>query len=450
MVSQTTRTISLPGGSVTASVKNDIIRAHGIRYATAPRFQFPETIKEWEEPLDCTKPGPICPQNPCRLDAVTGTLTKGREMSEDCLRVKVTAPVKALQGGPDLPVMVWFHGGAYLSGGGDLDCYDPEDLARRNVVVVSVTYRLGIFGYLAVPDTAPANRGLCDQIAALKWVQTNIQGFGGDPHNVTIFGQSAGADSVFSLIVAEGTESLFHRAILQSFPGGVRTNRESMDHSLSLEAQEIFRDTSPSKASVDDLLHIERQLSTSAKRFKQGQMPMAPQLGHFPMPKTDRLDSAIAAAATRIEIFVGWTQDEGRPFVRMLDSWLPYFSIPFIGPYVEYACAWLFTRTAFMWPSQRLHNQVLQAGGQSTTFCFSWSPPEGPFGACHCIELPFLFGGWRTWNGAPMLYGTGSQTVIERVGPSIRDLWADFAKGVKLGPDHYNMTDQFKYTSMNN
>ncbi|KAF7542847.1 hypothetical protein G7Z17_g11232 [Cylindrodendrum hubeiense] len=208
--------IQLPGGTVVGLCKNDLIHVRGLKYAEAKRFQTPKAAAEtWDGIVDCTKPAPICPQTPSRLDFVTGDLNQGQTMDEDCLNVTITAPATLSEQKPSLPVMVWFHGGAFLSGGGDLDCYWPHDLARRGIVTVNVTYRLGIFGFLPIDDVAPANIGLLDQIEALRWVQKNISIFGGDPARVTIAGQSAGAMSVVCMMTGQA-DGLFQRAILQS------------------------------------------------------------------------------------------------------------------------------------------------------------------------------------------------------------------------------------------
>lgn len=174
-----------------------MLHARGIRYARAARFAAPQPIAPWSDILEATGRGPVCPQLPSRLEWVTGPVVDGLAMSEDCQVISVTAPSDA----HGLPVMVWFHGGAYLSGGGEAPKYDADELARRGrVVVVRVSYRLGVLGYLS--PSGVDNLGLRDQICALQWVHDNIGTFGGDPDRVTIFGQSAGADSVFSLMLA--------------------------------------------------------------------------------------------------------------------------------------------------------------------------------------------------------------------------------------------------------
>jgi para-nitrobenzyl esterase len=202
-----------------------LIRARGIPYATAERYAAPVPAPKHSEVCDATRRGPVCPQFPSRLEYVTGPVVDGLARSEQCQVLSVTAPCDA-QG---LPVMVWFHGGAYLSGSGEAPKYDPDALVEEGrVVVVTVSYRLGIFGYLNPHPDGEENLGLRDQILALRWIRENIAAFGGDPSQVTIFGQSAGGDSVMSLILSVGTTGLFHRAILQSAPLGLRNGREAM------------------------------------------------------------------------------------------------------------------------------------------------------------------------------------------------------------------------------
>jgi len=143
--------------------------------------------------------------------------------NEDCLYLNVWTPAAPIKGKPGRPVMVWIHGGAFTSGAGSLPVYDGAALARKGVVVVTINYRVGVFGYFTHPDLiAEADGGICanfgttDQIAALKWVQENIADFGGDPDQVTIFGESAGSMSVCQLMASPLTTGLFHRAIGQS------------------------------------------------------------------------------------------------------------------------------------------------------------------------------------------------------------------------------------------
>ncbi len=190
----------------------------GIPFAAPPvgdlRWRPPQPPDAWEEPFDATARGLECHQ------AEIPGFFIGEE-SEDCLNLNVWTPFPAPV---DAPVMVWIHGGGFIGGAGNHDRYDGAALSSRGVVVVSFNYRLGALGFLAHPDLtaedpdrpSSGNYGLMDQQAALRWVHDNIEAFGGDPGNVTIFGESAGAASVCMHMVASGGEDLFHRAILQS------------------------------------------------------------------------------------------------------------------------------------------------------------------------------------------------------------------------------------------
>ncbi|XP_017772568.1 PREDICTED: venom carboxylesterase-6-like [Nicrophorus vespilloides] len=181
----------------------------GIPYAAAPigerRFKGPSVAPSWDGILDATQDADMCVQ-------ITNEQYIG---SEDCLHLNVYTTQE--RAGPELPVMVWIHGGAFMTGSSKQQIYGPDYLIEKNVVVVTINYRLGVFGFLSTEDiSSPGNYGLKDQIAALRWVQANIQRFGGNPNNVTIFGESAGAASVSYLLLAPQAKGLFHGAISES------------------------------------------------------------------------------------------------------------------------------------------------------------------------------------------------------------------------------------------
>lgn len=433
--------VQLPGGTITALRENGLIHARGIPYGEAGRFERPTLREQWDEVLDGTKPAPICPQRPSRLNFVMGDINEGRQMSEQCLHLSITAPAHALNSESKLPVMVWFHGGAFLSGGGDLRCYEPHSLAHRGLVVVNVSYRLGIFGYLGVDDTTPANRGLLDQMTALRWVQKQISALGGDPHQVTIVGQSAGGESVFCLLVADDTGGLFQRAILQSPPLGVKPMPEASIHRLLHLAKDLFGDRVLT-ASSDEVLDIQTKILVEGSRLNSIPHPLEtaiwPQFGQYPLPDWSEIPQRIQLVASQgCDIMVGWTQDDGAAFVPSITSQYRWLKLPVFGSLVQSCLTWLITKRGFMWPSQKLHQQFLEAGGCSSTYVFRWCPPGNPLGAIHCIELPFLFGSWDSWKAAPMLQGEGSQEVFERLGQEVKNLWVDFITSKKLQSRNY-------------
>ena len=177
--------------------------------------------------------------------------------------------------------MVWLHGGSYTSGSGDLAIFDPKALVAENrVIVVSVTYRLGLFGYLATGTGRPANLGLLDQLEAFRWVQRNISAFGGDPDNVTAFGQSAGGDAVAHLMSTPEAPALFRRAIIQSAPLGITRGRAKMSAAMGVAAEAVTEDTP-----AMDVVEIEGHVSQVARKYGLiAAMPFGIQYGHAPLP----------------------------------------------------------------------------------------------------------------------------------------------------------------------
>lgn len=192
---------------------DDVVAVLGVPYAAAPfghhRFRGPRPVRSWNAPRDCTAFGPIAPQS-----AELPGAPVWRPGDEDVLNLNVWVPRR--DGGP-LPVLFWIHGGAYTFGSSAEPCFDGTALARAGTVVVSCNYRVGFEGFGHVPGF-PANRGLLDQTAALRWVRENIAAFGGDPGNVTVAGHSSGAGSVACLMAMGQARGLFRRAIAHSVP----------------------------------------------------------------------------------------------------------------------------------------------------------------------------------------------------------------------------------------
>ena len=213
--------IRIDQGILNGDTEDDVQVFKDIPFVAAPigdlRWRAPQPGPSWTGARDATEFGPICPQNQ-RVSQFIPKLPQ----SEDCLSLNVWSPNTT--SAAKLPVMVWIYGGAFVTGGSAIPFYDGTDLAKRGVVIVSFNYRLGELGFFAHPalasehtaDEATGNFGLLDQIAALKWVQKNIAAFGGDPDNVTIFGESAGGMSVNDLIASPMARGLFAKAISES------------------------------------------------------------------------------------------------------------------------------------------------------------------------------------------------------------------------------------------
>ena len=215
--------IELTTGPVEGVVEGDLRVFRGIPYAAPPtgalRLRDPQPVTPWSDVRDASAFGHACPQSTV---AVLDWLSQVDDTDEDCLTLNVWAH----DDGTKKPVMVWLHGGAFFYGAGSQDLYDGTAIASEDVVMVSINYRLGALGFLAHPELGaqvgndnPGNFGLKDQVAALQWVHDNIAAFGGDPSNVTVFGESAGAISTCVLATLPQTDGLMHKAIGQSIVG---------------------------------------------------------------------------------------------------------------------------------------------------------------------------------------------------------------------------------------
>lgn len=225
------RVVDSPAGRVEGVTLDGIDRYLGIPYAAPPvgalRWAPPEPAAYWGRPYPATAFGAACMQaiTPGGWGPYTSEFLASGPVSEDCLTLNIWAPQDS-RGAGKKPVILWIHGGGYGSGASSVPIYDGAGLARRGVVVVSINYRLGVFGYLATAGmgAGAGNFGVLDTIAALTWLRRNITAFGGDPANVTIAGQSAGGGMVGVLLAAPAARGLFRHAIIQSAPIGGMPN----------------------------------------------------------------------------------------------------------------------------------------------------------------------------------------------------------------------------------
>ncbi|QRO02325.1 carboxylesterase family protein [Archangium violaceum] len=217
--------VRVSGGVVQGSVRDGVLSFKGIPFAAPPvgdlRWRPPQPVQEWSGVRQATAFGHDCMQIPFAADAAP----LGTSPAEDCLTLNVWRAAEAPKDGK-LPVMVWIYGGGFVNGGASPAVYDGSRFARQGVVLVSFNYRLGRLGFFAHPAlTAEAggaptgNFGYMDQIAALEWVRDNIAAFGGDPNNITVFGESAGGGSVHTLLTSPKSRGLFHKAIIMSGGG---------------------------------------------------------------------------------------------------------------------------------------------------------------------------------------------------------------------------------------
>ncbi|WP_236353546.1 carboxylesterase/lipase family protein [Flavobacterium seoulense] len=224
--------VSFDSGTVRGAIENNTAVFRGIPYAAPPvgefRWRPPQPVLAWRGVRDASKPCAECPQ--AGWPHGSGM---SKTASEDCLFLNIWKPIGADKKA-NMPVMVWIHGGGFVAGSGAGGDFTGAAFAKQNVILVSINYRLGRLGFFAFPALSSENAkefkgnyAYIDQIAALKWVQKNIAAFGGDPKNVTIFGESAGGVSVHSLLTIPSAKGLFQKAIIESGGGrdGVLTGR---------------------------------------------------------------------------------------------------------------------------------------------------------------------------------------------------------------------------------
>jgi para-nitrobenzyl esterase len=415
---------SPPCGPVVGWADGDVVRATGIPYATAARFAPPVAHPDWTAPRDALAWAPACPQLPLpELDDVLGSFAH-LAVDEDCLRVSVTMPgdVRADEG---LPVMVWIHGGSYVSGAGDVPIMDPAPLvAEQRVVVVTVTYRLGLLGYLGDGGDRPANLGLLDQLEALRWVARNIRAFGGDPDQVTAFGQSAGGDAVAHLMAVPEAAGLFRRAIVQSAPLGISRGRRRMNAAMARASRGLT-----AVMPVEEVLARQPEVERAAAPYGLlGAMPFGTQYGHAPLPPESRLATAWDRAAPGVDVLIGNTAEEARLFLPGI-PWLACVTrVPVVGPLVRRAAVAAVTAIVYGRPARRFARRHARAGGTAHRYVIRWSAPGSPFGAAHTVDLPLLFGDEEAWRGAGLLAGAPWEG-IQRDARRVRQVWGDFARG---------------------
>ncbi|GGN78927.1 carboxylesterase family protein [Nocardia rhizosphaerihabitans] len=402
---------------------SDVVVVRGIRFARADRFGPPESVPYEGRPEGGRQPV-IAPQLPGRLEQVMGA-SLPLPQSEDCLELVVTAPATA--GSAPCPVLVWIHGGAYLVGSGAWNLYDSTELVRETgIVVVSINYRLGVLGYLRMPGVAPGNLGLLDQIAALTWVREHIGEFGGDPGRVTVAGQSAGAHSVVAMLGIESTRGLFQRAIVQSAPFGIGFQRASQAQRAAQRfLAALGRD--PREASTAEIL-VAQGTAVRASAGPGGlnaAPPFAPIAGVDPLPGESVWRREVVRRAGGLPVIIGTTADEMGAFYGGAH---PVFSrirrLPCGSP-VTSGIQRLVGRKAFEDGTADFADLLATHGAEVYRYRVQRLHRDNPFGACHCLDLPLLFGDDDAWRDAAMVRPL-SRTDIRELGTRTRRRWGAF------------------------
>lgn len=456
--------VDAPCGVLRGVGSNGLVTFRNIPYARPPegslRFSAPVPIEPWRGLRDATVNGPVPPQGKSRLAAVTGGDVEWPQ-SEDCLTLTVTSRDTLRSG---RPVMVWIHGGGFVGGAGSLPWYAGDELARRgDVIVVSPNFRQGALGHLFLPGVSPGNLALLDIVAALRWVGSNIGAFGGDPDNVTLFGQSSGAVAINALLAMRSAKGLFRRAIIQSAPLG-RPLRELPEAArmgerfadllgLGAADADAFR-----KVSVGSILAAQGEFTRSMKRLALGfnEQAFGPVIdGDTLLPAQDAWGHARVGG---VSLLIGTNRDEQAaqffldPTVQKatddqaadaiqtfagesMGAVLSYYRERQPGLSPSQLLGEFYTDLTFRRPTIDLAERRAVAGQQTWVYQFDWPSPAG-FGACHCLELPFVFGSLTGFADAPMLRGTDPMT-FQGLSQRMQDAWLGFAH--TGNPSHPNI-----------
>lgn len=460
--------VQLDSGPVSGAKTGHVWVFKGIPYAAPPvgdlRWKPPQPVKPWTEVRPCLEFGPACPQ-PAQSGAEASYLSVGRT-SEDCLYLNVWSPAKKAD--QRLPVMVWIHGGSFETGAGSMSVYDGTNLAERGVVVVTINYRLGPLGFLALPELSAesvyhgsGNYGLLDQVAALKWVKTNIAGFGGDPDNVTVFGESAGAISILDLLVSPLADGLFQKAIAES---GILLDRGfGVTTAATLKDAEAAGTAFARKCGVDMSGDVLGQLraKTPEELLAAAAAPADSIMntGLVWKPVCDGyvlaggLPTELWAAGKRhsVPLLIGTNKDEGNLFLQGLTLNVAEYRAQMervFGPYADQALALypvakeeditpMFSRMltevgfastarlaarSMSRPVARNDGTSAAAAAPAYLYEFTRVPFSNPLGAFHGVEIPYVFGNTQQFS----VLGKIEQADLD-LSNSIIGYWTRFA-----------------------
>ncbi len=463
--------VEVRGGRIRGVQRSGTWSFSGVPYAASTagpgRWRPPAPPEPWAGIRDCDGFGPVAPQAQGMMEQALGGAPE--RTSEDCLHLNVWTP--GLDDGRR-PVMVWVHGGSFMTGSGSGGLYRGGVLAGEgDVVVVTINYRLGLLGFLGhpaldepgttwldgMPWTGTANWGLADQVAALTWVRDHIAGFGGDPGNVTLFGESAGGMSVATLLGAPAAAGLFHRAIVESGPPYSCSAEVAADRAERIAAHLGVACTRDGFGAVpaDRLVEAAGELAGLAG---DAGLLMTPVVDGGLVPRPP-LNAVAAGASSGVPLLIGTTRDEsaffalGSPALRSLDleglrRWMrrvtpdPTAADEVIasvraarsarGEATEPLDLWsaIATEYVFRAASVRLagaHAASADPGVGTYCYLFTWESPAfgGILGSCHALEVPFVFGTVKS----PMVQGfSGGGEDAFALSAAMRRSWTTFAR----------------------
>ncbi|WP_156722181.1 carboxylesterase/lipase family protein [Streptomyces apocyni] len=471
--------VHLPAGRLRGATEGGVTVFRRVPYAAPPvgglRWRPAQPRTGWSGTRDATADGPSAPQPYTEGgDPILGG-HGSPPFDDDCLTLNLWTPSADDAG---RPVLVWIHGGGFVSGSGSLPNYSGEAFARNgDLVVVSINYRIGPLGYLYFgADGAPGaeesgNFWLTDQVAALRWVHDHIAHFGGDPDRITVAGQSGGAVSIAALAGHPDAQGLFRRAILQSPPLGLHipTPAEYLPRTGAYLRLAGARD-------VDGLRALSwPQLIEAA----QGLFGETTRWGHWPTPFLPVRDGVtlhrhpartlLYDAAADIDVMVGWTRDEATfgfaldegyatatrdQVVERIAESFPDRAAEVYGAYEKERAGArpvdvlmdLISDELFRVPCVELAEARAELGRPVWAYEFDFPTPalQGRLAATHCLELPFVFGDFATWSHAPFLSGIDPE-VRAGLGHAMHQAWIAF---VRTGdPNHPDLPVWERYAA---
>ena len=444
----TAQTVELdtPQGKLLGTASEAVHSFKGIPFAEPPtgerRWQPPGPAPSWEGGREADSFGPNCIQSPYPENSFF--YRPARISSEDCLYLNVWTGGES---GDDLPVMVWIHGGALTRGSGAIDAYDGHRLAEKDVVLVTINYRLGPLGYFAHPELiaesenfAAGNYGILDQIQALNWVQDNISAFGGDPDNVTIFGESAGAWSVHLLTASPLAAGLFDKVIAQS---GARLDpRRELDRQTAAGPSAASSGEQLAQALGADSLRELRSMPAQALHEAAMQAGFSTDgiVDGWVLPEQPYAQF-VAGRQNPVPVLLGFNKDEGttlgaaanapdtaQAYEERIRSQYGSLAEDFLEVYPaddpRQSTLDAYRDMAFGWNMVTWANLNRFVDQPAWLYYFSHHPP-GPssdaLGAYHAAEIPYVF------NNAHLLQGGAREVDIE-LADLMSDYWVNFAR----------------------
>ncbi len=441
--------VTVAGGRLRGVDRGTVTSWLGVPYAAPPvglrRFRAPEPVPSWPGDRPATRPGSAASQSG---SATTSLRTLGG-VGEDCLYLNVSAPSAARSDGRPRPVLVWIHGGAFTGGSGAL--YNGESLAEQgDVVVVTVNYRLGVFGFVdlaaALEVDVPSNLGLRDQIAALTWVQENIAAFGGDPTRVTVAGESAGSISVALLLTAPATVGLFRAAVMQSGSYSLIHGPQVRQEVARAHARALGLGTTDS----DRLWQLTSAELLAAQalvdRQSPGTLPASPWFDGDLVPGS--LEEARRVTRPDVALLAGHNRDEVTMFRLLPGDIMPTAREALVSR-LRAALGWeeaqavlqaypddaagtraLGTDLNFAFPTRHFAERHAAAGG--ATWCYRFDAAVPLVGSTHAAELPYLW----SWTGVSAFVLRGRRTP-ERLALAarMRRRWLSFVRDGDPGTD---------------